>query len=163
MAVDREPGDDAGSADSAPDELLARAAGTLREITDDGWVRARSSVLDRVRRTLRPAPHVTGQHAGGTFTVATPVVVDRVRHAVDRATTARVLDVRVEVGAGARLDVLALRLSVAYGTSVTRTADAARVACAAEVERVLGTPFGPDRVAVDVHIADVHRQEPDGV
>ena len=41
MAVDREP---PGAPDDHehPDEVVARAAGTLREITDAGWVRART-------------------------------------------------------------------------------------------------------------------------
>lgn len=144
MAVDRDPfGHPEDDARDHPDEVVARAAGTLREITDAGWVRAREAVLERVRRTLRPAPHVAGRHAGGRFTVATLVLVDRLRRAVDTATPARVLDVQTDVGPDAELAGVALRLSVAYGSPVAPDAAAARAAVLAEVERTLGTPWSP--------------------
>ncbi|MBW0253473.1 hypothetical protein [Cellulomonas sp. PS-H5] len=155
MAVDRDPSGRPADHDH-PDEVVARAAGTLREITDAGWVRAREAVLERVRRTLRPAPHVAGRHSDGQFTVATPVLVDRLRRAVDGATPARVLDVQVDVGPEVELDGVALRLSVAYGSPIGPDAEAARAAVLAEVERTLGVPLEPARVTVDVHIADVH-------
>lgn len=158
MAVDRDPsGHPEHHPEDRPDELVARAAGTLREITDAGWIRARPGVLERVRRTLRPAPHVAGRHADGRFTVATSVLADLLRRAVDDATPARVLDVLTDVGPDAELAGVALRLSVAYGSPVGPDAEAARAAVLAEVERTLGTPLGPDRVTVDVHISDVHR------
>jgi uncharacterized alkaline shock family protein YloU len=160
MAVNRDPSGRPEDHDH-PDEVVARAAGTLREITDAGWVRAREAVLERVRRTLRPAPHVAGRHADGRFTVATPVLVDRLRRAVDGATPARVLDVQVDVGPDAELAGVALRLSVAYGSPIAPDAEAARAAVLAEVERTLGVPLAPARVTVDVHIADVHRPRVD--
>lgn len=155
MAVDRDPSGGPEGHDH-PDEVVARAAGTLREITDAGWVRAREAVLARVRRTLRPAPHVAGRHADGSFTVATPVLVDALRRAVDGATQALVLDIGTDVGPDAELAGVALRLSVAYGTPIGPDAEAARAAVLAEVERTLGTPLAPGDVVVDVHIADVH-------
>lgn len=162
MAVD---GDASGRPEDQhrdhPDEVVARAAGTLREITDAGWVRARESVLERVRRTLRPAPHVAGRHADGRFTVATSILVDRLRRAVDGSTPARVLDVQVDVGPDAELEGVALRLSAAYGSPIGPDAEAARAAVLTEVERTLGTSLGPEQVTVDVHIADVHVPAPD--
>jgi len=158
MAVDRDPSGRPEDHDH-PDEVVARAAGTLREITDAGWVRAREAVLERVRRTLRPGPHVAGRSADGRFTVATPVLVDVLRRAVDGATPARVLDVQVDVDPDAELAGVALRLSVAYGSPIGPDAAAARSAVLAEVQRTLGTALVPERVTVDVHIADVHVTE----
>ncbi len=143
--------------DDPDDQLLDRAAETLRELTDSGWVRARDTVLDRVRRAVRPSPAVTGQHADGTFTLATPVLTDRIRRTVDATTAARVLDLRPDVDADGELLGIALRISVAYGSSVAADADAARAAVVGEVRRTLGTAFDAARVTVDLHVADVHR------
>jgi uncharacterized alkaline shock family protein YloU len=143
--------------DDPDDALLDRAAETLRELTDSGWVRARDSVLDRVRRAVRPSAAVTGRHADGAFTLATPVLTDRIRRAVDAVTEARVLDLRPEVDADGELLGIALRISVAYGSSVAADAESARAAVVAEVRRSLGTEFEAERVTVDLHVADVHR------
>lgn len=157
MAVDR---DALVEPEGTSDDLLARAAGALREITDSGWLLARDSVLERIRRTVRPAPHVTGHHAHGRFTLATPVLVDRLRRAVERSTHVRVLAVLADTGTGTGTELtgVALRLSVPYGESILDAAAATRAAVVAEVRTTLGTPFGPEQVTVDLHVADVHRR-----
>jgi hypothetical protein len=140
------------------DDLLDRAAGTLREITDDGWIRARESVLARVLRTVRPSRQIAGRHEHAAFTVTSDLLADQVRATVDAAVPeARTIDVRCAVGPDDELESVVVVLSVRYGERIADAADTARVVTARAVERTLGTAFRPRDVAVDLHVADVHR------
>lgn len=139
------------------DDLLARAADSLREITDEGWVRARESVLRRVLRTGRPSQRVVGRHDHGTFTVATDVLAHQVRAEVDAAVgEARVTDVRCAVGPDGELESMVVVLSVRFGARIAGVAAAARTTAARTVVLTLGTPFRVEGVTLDLHVADVH-------
>ncbi|MFI2105310.1 hypothetical protein ACH436_18610 [Isoptericola sp. NPDC019693] len=152
--------------DGEHDHVLARAAAGLRELTDEGWVRARASVLDRVLRAVRPSAHVAGRHAGGTFALATALLADRVRAALDDPEgEVRVDDVRCTVGTpgpgavAGELDAVLVVLSVRFGSRLADTAARVRAAAADAVSAALGADFDARRVTVDLHIADVHPRE----
>jgi len=151
------------TSDGDHDHVLARAAEGLRELTDEGWVRARESVLARVLRAVRPSDHVAGRHAGGRFALATPLLVDRVRAALDVPEgEVRVLDVRCVVGPPAQdavageLEAVTVVLSVRFGSRIAGTAELARGAAADAVSAALGADFDARLVTVDLHVADVH-------
>ncbi|MGF0115042.1 hypothetical protein ACQFYA_01790 [Promicromonospora sp. Marseille-Q5078] len=161
MAMNREAAEPGSS--GPQDDLLARAAAGMRELTDDGWVRARRSVLARVLSTVRPSAQVVGRHGDGPFVVATSLVVDRVRAALDdpdgevRVTDVRCLIGPADDGGGApELEGVTVILSVRFGTRIADAAELVRAAAADAVSAALGTDFEQHRVSVDLHVADVH-------
>lgn len=138
-------------------DVLARAAEGMREITDDGWVRVRGSVLARVLRTVRPTRHVIGRHAYGAFTVASGVLVSQVRDAVDgHDERVRVLDVRCATDDQGYLESVGIAVSVLFGSRIARVTASTRAVTAERISRTIGTDFPLDRVIVDLHVADVH-------
>ncbi|GAA4843460.1 hypothetical protein GCM10023221_22040 [Luteimicrobium xylanilyticum] len=139
------------------DDLLARAASTLRELTDDGWVRARPAVLERTLRVLRGSDSVVGRHADGEFRAATAVLVAEIRRAVDGLTTVRTQRVSCSLADGGTLEALAVEVSVAYGSSIAAVADDVRTAARRAASETLGVTLQPDQVVVDLVVDDVHR------
>ncbi|SEE80652.1 hypothetical protein [Ruania alba] len=142
-----------------PSDLLARAAGELRQLTDDGWVRAERGVLDRVARALRAAPQVRGRHDGGTFLLAGTVLSARVAAEVDRVPGARAFSVHVSTDDGDWLDGVTVALSVAYGTQISAVSAEARRVAAATATAALGVRVTTDQVVVDVVVEDVHLED----
>ncbi|MFD6135563.1 hypothetical protein [Isoptericola sp. NPDC060257] len=156
--------------DGDQDHVLTRAAAGLRELTDEGWVRARESVLARVLRVVRPSAHVAGRHAGGRFALATPLLVARVRAALDDPEgEIRVVDVRCVVGPPAQdavageLEAVMIVLSVRFGGRIADIAELARGVAADAVSSALGADFDARLVTVDLHVADVHPEATDGL
>ncbi|UFU06678.1 hypothetical protein [Ruania halotolerans] len=139
-----------------PSDLLARAAGELRQLTDDGWVRAERGVLDRVTRALRNAPSVRGVHAGGEFLLSATVLSAQVAERVDTVPDARAFSVHITTDDDDRLDGLTITLSVAYGAPIGPVSEQARLAAAAAATDALGDEVSGDRVTVDVIVEDVH-------
>lgn len=138
-------------------DVLARAADSMREITDEGWVQIRDSVLSRVLRTVRPSRHVAGQHEDGAFTVATAILVSRIRAVLEsRDGQVQVLDVGCAVDAEGRLESVNVTLSIRFGASISQVTARARSTAADVVSRTLGLEFPARQVIVDLHIADVH-------
>lgn len=149
-----------GTGAETNEDLLARAAHSLREITDDGWVQARDSVLARVLRAVRPSPEISGQHEHGTFTLAADILTNRVRAAVDRAVEeVQVADVRCTVGPRQEVESVVVVLSIRFGARITDVAATTRATTAATVSQTLGTSFRVEDVTLDLHIADVHPPE----
>jgi hypothetical protein len=158
MAMSGNPAD--GSGPETNEDLLARAARSLREITDDGWVQARDSVLARVLRAVRPSQEIAGQHEHGTFTLAADILTNRVRAAVDQAIKqVQVTDVRCAIGPHDQLESVVVVLSIRFGTRITNVAATTRATTAATVSQTLGTSFRTEDVTLDLHIADVHPPE----
>lgn len=161
--------DDDYSADDAPeDQLLARAAAVLRESTDHGWIRVRSSVLDRARWALRPSIAVAGvltpEGPGSTpvtFSVQSTVVVSVVRAALDRLPTVRPDRIVCQAERDGTITNLTVMVSAAYGEQIIELAQTVRSVCAATVRALLGLPDLPESVVtVDICVTDVFTLPP---
>ncbi|GMA23225.1 hypothetical protein GCM10025864_09840 [Luteimicrobium album] len=139
------------------DELLARAASTLRALTDDGWVRAHPRVLERALRVVRPARSVVGRHAHGTFEVAVPVLVTRIREHLDDIGDVRTLKVTCVVDDDDDLDSVRVEVSVAFGSAIAAVAERVRTEVRHVVAAATGVRLDADQVAVDLMVEDVHR------
>ncbi|QOR70916.1 hypothetical protein IM660_00925 [Ruania alkalisoli] len=142
-----------------PSDLLARAAGELRQLTDDGWVRAEQSVLDRVARALRSARPVRGRHEGGDFFLSSTVLSARVGTRVDSIPGVRASSVRIITDDVDHLEAVTLAVSVAYGQTIADVGSRARGEAAAAASEALGVQVRTDQVTVDVLVEDVFVDE----
>jgi len=138
------------------DGPVERATAAMRELTDDGWVRARPTLVDRLTRALRPSAPVQGRHLFGPFTVRTAVVVARVRTALDRRGDLRTLRVVCDIDGDGRLTGVAVTVSARFGTRIPGMAPTVRADVARAVADTVGSAFLPAQVTVDLHVADVH-------
>lgn len=154
---------------TGPQEVLRRAAVTLRDEPGEGWDEASDRVRRTVRETTRRArplvaatgdlPDGGGFRATDRLVVSERVVVDAVRRAVAGTVgTAPVgLGLRVERGpggdrcTGARLDLVA-----GYGTRLPEAGDHLRDVVRDTLDDLLGRA---DR-AVDIHVVDVEVGDP---
>ncbi|UFU03145.1 hypothetical protein LQF12_00590 [Ruania suaedae] len=143
-----------------PSELLARAAGELRQLTDDGWVRAEASVLDRVSRALRTVRPVRGRHRSGVFFLSSIVLSARVGARVDVIAGVRASSVRILTDDADNLDAVTLTVGVAYGRAIAEVSASARRAAASAASEALGVRVSTDQIAVDVVVDDVYLEEP---
>ncbi|WP_146197154.1 hypothetical protein [Serinibacter arcticus] len=143
------------------DEILASAARELRQSSDAGWVRAKDGIAARLLAALRPSQPVLATHGEGTFTVASTVLVAKVDLALAAVPRARVLRIGVETDDDQRLTGLALALSVQFPHPITEQAEAAREAALTAVHETTGIRLEPERISVDVMVADVHLALPE--
>jgi hypothetical protein len=142
------------------DELLARAARSLREEPQPGWVQISQRVVSGVRsvaRQTRPVDLPLGpaggaaRRPGDRLDVADLVVVALVRQALAGLDGVRPEGVEVLLD-GRRLTGVVVRVAVGYGLAVDEAA--ARVRAATTV--VLADLLGPDGSApVDVEVVDL--------
>ncbi len=149
--------------DDERDPVLDRAADTLRELTDAGWVRARPHVVQRALRALRPSVPVRARHDAGDFTVGADVLAARLRATLDRRADVRVTRVACTVGTEGELEAVAVGLDIRFGVPIATMSASVRAESARTISAVLGTGFPPDRVVVDLCVTDVHpAPRPDG-
>ncbi|MCM3515229.1 MULTISPECIES: hypothetical protein [Nocardioides] len=172
MAVEpqRDDGDDLVGADRpdvAGGELLDRALRAVREDDPGGFEGVRSSVLERVRRTVVPADPVLVRRADGGVDhdpdgsrtwVSSRVVRSAVRRLAQRRVASAPASVQVDVDEE-RVTRVRLGLVCSYGTDVRSEAAEVR----GEVQELLVSLVGPDprgAVDVDIDVVDVVEGDP---
>ena len=160
MAIepDRQAADPADAPGAASlDHLLDRAAATLREHTDEGWVRARDSLVARVLSAVRPSSPVRGRHAHGSYFVATAVLSGAVRRALEPHTRARLLRLTFDTTADHTLTAVTAQVSAQFDEPLVPLADEVRRIIADRLRACLGTPDLPEAIVrVDLVVADVY-------
>ena len=138
------------------EQRLTRAARTLREHTDDGWVALRDDVVAAAVRAFRPSAPVRGALPGGSLFVASTVVVSRVHAALEAVPNVGALRITCTTTADDELDRLTVELVALYGTPLVPMAHEVRRLAADVVAETLGLTSPPvDRVRVDVSVQDV--------
>lgn len=140
------------------DDLLARAAGTLREHTDAGWVQARASLVAKIRSAVRPSAPVRARHAAGTFFVSGSVLTAVVRHAIEGRTRARPHRITLDTDDDHALTEVTVHVGAAFGEALLPLADEVRRVVVAQLRDTLGAPTLPaSLVRVDLVVVDVFR------
>ena len=133
------------------DDAVDRAATTLRQHTDRGWVAIRENLFARALAVFRPSAPVRGCHPAGEFFVAADVVVGCVRDAL--GAVARAGAVRVHCTTDDRHDLEAVTAEVValYGTPLLPLAQDVRDRVAAALSQALG--LAPERVRdLPIHV-----------
>jgi hypothetical protein len=138
------------------EQLLERAARTLREHTDAGWVALRDDVVAAAARAFRPSAPIRGRLPDGELWVASAVLVSHVRAALSHVADAGALRITCATTADGDLDRVMVEIVALYGTPLVPLAERVRTVAAAAVAETLGLTEPPvDRIGVDVSIGDV--------
>jgi uncharacterized alkaline shock family protein YloU len=138
------------------ESALDRAATTLRQHTDRGWVVIRENLFARALAVFRPSAPVRGRHPAGEFFVAADVLVACVREALDAVPHAG--GVRVHCTTDDHHDVEAVTAEIValYGTPLLPLAQEVRDRVAAALSQALGLVAEQVRdVPIDVGVTDV--------
>jgi len=138
------------------EQLLDRAARSLREHTDSGWVALRDDVVTAAVRAFRPSAPVRGRLPDGELRVASTALVAQVRSAVSHVTGAGALRITCTTTADDALDRVTIQLAALYGTPLVPLAARVRAAAAHAVAETLGFTTPPaEHVVVHVSVQDV--------
>lgn len=139
-----------------PREAQDRAADLMRRHTDEGWVAMQDDVLGRALSVFRPSAPVRGRHGDGEFYVASDVLVEALRHEVERVPQAAPVVITCTTDADDVLVGVVVQLVVAYGAHLVTVADRVRARALDELREVLGELApGPAQIHTHVHIGDV--------
>ncbi|MFH5821105.1 hypothetical protein [Georgenia sp. AZ-5] len=133
------------------DGILDRAAATLRQHTDGGWIAIRTDVFARALAAFRPSAPVRGHSAAGDFFVAADVVVTHVRDALDALSEAGAARVRCTTGATHDLEAVTVDVVALYGAQLVPLAREVRDAVTAALAGLLGLS-AERRLGVPVHV-----------
>ena len=137
--------------------ILDRAASTLREHTDEGWIRARSPLLAKVLSAARPSTPVRGRHAHGTYYIATVALSHDVRRALESHASARLLRITFDTDTDHALTQVTAQVSAAFGEPLIPLADNVRRLIAAQLRSTLGIPRLADTIVwVDLIVTDIY-------
>ncbi|ACQ81711.1 conserved hypothetical protein [Beutenbergia cavernae DSM 12333] len=135
---------------------LAAATSMLREHTDDGWIHARPTVLERLRGAIRPSQELRGRtDDGDAYAVSASVVEQRLRHRVDDGERVAVSRTAFTADDDGRLTSVALHVVVRFGEPVLALGEDVRTIARAELERILGPHAGRAEILVDIAVTDV--------
>lgn len=138
------------------EHLLEQATRALRQHTDAGWVELRDDVVAAAVRAFRPAAPVRGRLPDGELRVASTVLVDRVRAALDGLPDAAALRISCTTGPDDELDRVVVEVVALYATPLVPLATRVRRQAADAVAATLGLVAPPtSRVHVDVSVQDV--------
>ncbi|KAE8765474.1 hypothetical protein [Georgenia thermotolerans] len=138
------------------ENALDRAATTLRQHTDRGWVAIRENLFARALAVFRPSAPVRGRHPAGEFYVAADVLVACVRDALDAVTRAGAVRVHCTTDDRQDLEAVTAEVVALYGTPLLPLAQDVRDQVATALSAALG--LAPERVRelpIHVGIADV--------
>lgn len=138
-----------------------RAAASRAEHRDQGeQAEERDADGDGDRHAARGAVEPRGIHAEGDFTVASTVLVDRIRRALDELEHCAVLRVGLETDDEDDLAGVVLALSVEVPHPIAERSQQARTRTLAAVRAATGVSLDPEVILVDVMVADVHPAPP---
>jgi hypothetical protein len=138
------------------ESALDRAATTLRQHTDRGWVVIRDNLFARALAVFRPSAPVRARHPAGEFYVAADVLVACVREALDAVARTGAVRVHCMTDADSDLQGVTAEIVALYGTPLLPLAQEVREGVAAALAQALG--LGPEQVRavpIDVGITDV--------
>jgi hypothetical protein len=138
------------------DDILGQATQLLRQHTDAGWTAISADILTRALRAFRPSEPVRGRHQLGDFFVASDVIVDRLRQAVDTVPNAAAARITCTTGDRQQLVEVTIQIVAAYGNHLLNLAGHVHNAAARRLAEELGE-FAPtaDAIHTHVHIGDV--------
>jgi hypothetical protein len=138
------------------DDILGQATRLLRQHTDAGWTAISADILTRAVRAFRPSEPVRGRHQLGDFFVASDVIVDRLRQAVDAVPNAAAARITCTTGDRQQLVEVTIQIVAAYGAHLLTLAGHVHDAAARRLAEELGE-FAPmsDAIHTHVHIGDV--------
>ncbi|TRW44110.1 hypothetical protein [Georgenia yuyongxinii] len=135
---------------------LERAASTLRQHTDRGWMAIRADVFSHALAMFRPSAPVRGVHGAGEFFLAADVLVAHLRDALDAIPRAGVSRITCTTDADHNIEAVTVEIIALYRAQLVPLAETIRHRAAELLVQVLGLPPEQLRdVPVHVGVTDV--------
>ncbi len=132
-------------------DSLDRAASTLRQHTDEGWIAIRADLFTRALAMFRPSAPVRGIHKAGEFFVAGDVLVAHLREALDAIPRAGATRITCTTDANHNLEAVTIEIVALYRAQLVPLAEAIRNRAAELFAQALGLP--PEELQnVPIHI-----------
>jgi hypothetical protein len=135
---------------------LDRAASTLRQHTDHGWIAIRGDLFARALAVFRPSAPVRGIHKAGEFFVAGDVLVAHLRDALDAIPRAGATRITCTTDADHNLEAVTIEIIALYRAQLVPLAETVRHRTAGLMAQALGLPPEHLRdVPIHVGVTDV--------